>query len=186
MMRLTWLLLLSAMGCRWLRHDGTPTSPPTESYTDGDGTPGEASRGAVRSGTYKDPVWGYSIPVPVGWGWREGPDPGSLRLRTTDPSTGTTIEVWYFPGNDLRPRPRQDCAWLFYDHGPYSGPGPGARRSVATCVPHVASNPRVFAWMVPGEAGVWQLEGRVPPAHMVRGDALVRSIVERFELLPAP
>jgi hypothetical protein len=186
MKRLVLLLLLSTVGCRWLRRDRGPESGSSEVSLDGARSEEVTPRGAVRSGTYIDPVWGYSIPVPVGWRWFEGPDPGSLRLRATDPSTGTTIEVWYFAGNDLRPRPRQDCAWLFYDHGRYAGPGPGPRRSVATCVPHVATEPRVFAWMVPSEAGVWQIEGRVYPDYMIRGDALVRSIVARFELSPGP
>jgi len=181
------LVLSLSMGCRWLRRNKTPTASGDDGSRASMDSDALAPRGAVRNGTYTDPVWGYSIPVPVGWQWLEGPDPGSLRLRTSDPSTGTTIEVWYFPGNDLRPRPRQDCAWLFYDHGPYVGPGSDPRRSVATCVPHDASQARIFAWMVPGaDHGVWQIEGGVLPEHLIRGDALVRAIVEQFELTPGP
>lgn len=176
-----WISVLGVGGCRWLRPPASPTASSDTTQQAIVDTAGP--RGVVRNGTYTDSVWGYSIPVPVGWQWLEGPDRGSLRLRATDPATGTTIEVWYFPGNDLRPRPRDDCSWQFYDHGPYLGPGGEEQRSVATCVPHDASRARIFAWMIPGtDTGVWQIEGGVFPEHLIRGDALVRTIVEQFQL----
>ena len=178
------IVLVAVGGCRWMKRPSAPSAGAADASRPGAAESASPARGVVRNGTYTDSVWGYSIPVPVGWQWLEGPDPGSLRLRATDPSTGTTIEVWHFPGHDLQPRPRDGCTWQFYDHGPYLGPGRHDRRSVATCVPHDASRHRIFAWMLPGsDAGVWQIEGGVLPEHLVRGDDLVRSIVEQFELI---
>lgn len=163
---------------------GRRRAPPPELHTSAEdaGDPAPPLRGRVVDGVYIDPVHGFRVPVPTGWSWMEGPATGGLQIQISDPSTGVQIEVWRFTGSDASPRPRGDCAWTFQDHGPYVGPGGLALRTVATCVPTLPESRRVFAWMVPGDGVVWQLEGHVPPAVLVRGTAAVRSLIEQFSL----
>lgn len=182
MKRAGWLLVVAIPACAlWKRRaatDGAVDATPMPSTTV------SVARGLVRNGVYTDDDSGFSIRMPVGWRWAEGAATDSLRLRLEDPALGTVVEVWRFPGNDREPRPRGECAWTFVDTGTYLGPGGIGVQTIGTCVPTNPNNPRVFAWMVEGTNEVWQVEGHVLPAALLRGDAAVRSVIETFALTP--
>jgi len=173
------MLVVVLVGCP--RNRPPPDLPPERPATQAE-SDGPTIRGGVVDGRYADPTRGFSVPVPVGWSWEEGPEDGALQVQLSDPNTRTRVEVWRFSGTDLSVRPRQGCTWTFEDTGPYWGPGGLLDRTVATCVPLDANAPRVFAWMVQGDHAAWQLEGHVPPDAIVHGLDTVRSIVERFVL----
>ena len=141
-------------------------------------------RGAVRNGVYRTPSPGFEIPIPGGWTWTEGPPGTSLQLRIHDEASGMALEVWRFSGTDPNLRPREGCPWTFVDQGTYTGPGGRQSRTVATCVPVDAQDPRVFAWMVASPEAAWQIEGHVPPGLILEGDASIRWLVDRFVLVP--
>lgn len=158
----------------------TPESPPAPST----GVPTTVTHGAVESGVYVTHGPGFRIPVPVGWKYTEGPADASLQLRVEDEGSGILVEVWRFSGSDLSLRPREGCPWSFEDEGTYNGPGGLQHRTVATCVPMDAQQPRVYAWAVKGADALWQVEGHVPPSELIEGHAAVRWMVERFVLVP--
>lgn len=171
----------SVCGCR--RRGGDPTPAQVEPPSPSAAVP--VQRGQVRDGVYVEPG-AFSLPVPVGWGWLEGPPSGGLRLRVSAPKSELTVEVWRYTTGGLRPRPRGDCTWTWSDTGPYGGPGRGSGM-VATCTPEDPSQARIFAWVVEDSAGgSWQLEGHVPPSGLVHGLEQVRSVVDGFQSPPQP
>lgn len=183
-MRRGWVLFVIGVvvGCRPKTKPvmQTPESLPAQTA----GSPATMTQGALESGVYVTHGPGFRIPVPVGWKYTEGPADASLQLRVEDESSGILVEVWRFSGLDLSLRPRDGCPWSFEDQGIYDGPGGLQQRTVATCVPKDAEQPRVYAWAVEGADALWQVEGHVPPSDLVEGLAAVRWMVERFVLVP--
>lgn len=178
----SFLLSTAVVGCG--PKAKTVVSNPEAAIAESRSAASTAIRGTVESGVYVTNGPGFRIPVPVGWKHTEGPADASLQLRVEDETSGILVEVWRFSGSDMSLRPRDGCPWSFEDEGPYNGPGGLQKRTVATCAPLDAGQPRVYAWAVEGTDALWQVEGHVPPADLIEGHAAVRWMVERFELVP--
>ncbi len=172
-------LMLVVGGCRGRRGSGgTTTAPPPPAPA----TAEPELRGNVVDGIYTDPTAGFSIPVPSGWTWKEGPTDATLQVKVVNPDQTLSIEVWRFSGTDYSLRPREGCPWTFEDRGSYSGPGGVQNRTIATCVPKDARSPRTFAWIVETATAAWQIEGHVAPDAILRTEPTLRWMVEGFTL----
>lgn len=165
MSRVVWCcILLSACGCRRLQELGAPATAETSVAP----VP-VVFAGVIVDGRFRDRDGRFSIDVPPGWTARPGVDGEPLRLTLRHAASGAVVEVRRSPGDDLTPRPRAGCTWLFEDEGPYRALRVAGPVGAATCLPDDPAGRRAFAWLYASDGSTWSLDVLPTSAQMLAG-----------------
>ncbi len=129
--------------------------------------------GSVTDGVFTDHTSRFSVPVPPGF----RAEPAALNDQTR--------VVFIDPSGDIRIRvslaadtaERADCDWTFTDDAANVIGRLGAVR-IATCTPHDADAPRIFAWLAPTSNPPLRIEADVAQGHLARADEAVALVLD--------
>ncbi|MCB9745939.1 MAG: hypothetical protein H6740_25415 [Alphaproteobacteria bacterium] len=177
-MRLVLGLLLLA--CWWRRG---PDPVESVEITEDEAEAAPAPAGQLLEGRYVDARLGFSAPLLEGWSARVGDDPFPLRVVLTDSATGASLEVWSYAEDEIHPRPRAGCSWVFEDSGPYEALRVREPLTVATCQPEDPRDPKVLGVYVLRSGQAWHLEAVYPEGSLAKGMERVEAVMwgMRFE-----
>jgi len=134
--------------------------------------------GQVIDGRFVDNSHQFSVAMLPGWFSAPMRDDVPIRFSAIHDATESRFEVWFFGERLSKPAPRSDCDWEFADHGDYRSVPITDLYLVATCTPHQSHRPRVFAGLVEGVGGTWQLELHIPVRELAEGLTQGRNLLE--------